>query len=371
MTTKVSIVLDLGFGDSGKGVTVDYLASRNPQESLVVRFSGGHQVGHTVQVGDFIHTFSNFGAGTLRGVPSYYTKYTTMFPPGILMEYPQIKQFNPHLIFEPLTMVTTVYDIAFNRARERLLQHGSCGVGFGATIDRNLDGVKLFVKDMSSGWVFQEKLRAIKHYYLEKTSGTQLYAGFSEEIKNICDSTFMQLSQECAKLYSVENFVSVKSCYQHLIFEGSQGIMLDQEHGIFPHVTRSSTTSKNAVKMLDEFSVTTNEIDIYYVTRCYQTRHGNGPMSNNQSVVLQNKETEANQQNQYQGEFRLAELDCELLNYALSCDVPYHGNRNMNKILMVTCLDQRPEFDLDRMLMKLSIRFHQVYKNYSPQGLWI
>ena len=371
METKVSIVLDLGFGDSGKGVTVDYLARLNPQESLVVRFSGGHQVGHTVQIGDFIHTFSNFGAGTLRGVPSYYTKYTTMFPPAILMEYQHIKQFNPHLIFDPLAMVTTAYDIAFNRAREKLLQHGSCGVGFGATIDRNLDGVKLFVKDMSYGWVFKEKLQGIKHYYLEKTRGTDLYDGFAEESKNIDDSSFMQLSKECSQLYSVENFFTVKSCYKHLIFEGSQGIMLDQEHGIFPHVTRSSTTAENALKILDEFSVKTNEIDIYYVTRCYQTRHGNGPMSNSQSVVLQNKESEANQNNQYQGAFRVAELDCELLNYALSCDAAYHEARKINKILVVTCLDQRPEFDLERILVKLSSCFYKVYKNYSPPGIFI
>ena len=368
MTTKVSIVLDLGFGDSGKGVTVDYLAKVNPQESLVIRFSGGHQVGHTIQVGDFVHTFSNFGSGTLRGVPTYYSQYTTMFPPGILMEYQQIKQFNPRLIFAPLTMVTTAYDIAFNRSREKLLQHGSCGVGFGATIDRNLDGVKLFVKDMANAWVFKQKLQAIKDYYQQKTHNTQLEQGFKEEINNIDDSTFIELSQQCSQLYSVENFVTVKSRYQHLIFEGSQGIMLDQEHGIFPHVTRSSTTSQNAFEIINQSSVIAKEIDIYYVTRCYQTRHGNGPMSNNQKIELKNNETEANQNNKYQGAFRIAELDVELLNYALSSDSPYHGSHQVNNILVVTCLDQRPSFQLHKLLSGLSIDFDKVYTNNSPQG---
>jgi adenylosuccinate synthase len=369
MTTKVSIVLDLGFGDSGKGVTVDYLARANPQESLVIRFSGGHQVGHTIQVGDFVHTFSNFGSGTLRGVPTYYTKYTTIFPPGILREYEHIKQFNPRLIFDPLTMVTTPYDIAFNRSREKLLKHGSCGVGFGATIDRNLEGVKLFVKDMAYSWVFRQKLQAIKDYYQQKTHNTELEEGFKEEIKHIDDSTFIELNQQCSQIYSVENFVTVKNRYGHLIFEGSQGIMLDQEHGIFPHVTRSSTTSQNAWAIINQYSVTPEKIDIYYVTRCYQTRHGNGPMSNHKKIELQNNEMEANQHNQYQGAFRIAELDVDLLKYALSSDVSYHGTDQINKILVVTCLDQRPKFELDKLLSGLSTDFEQVYINNSPEGM--
>ena len=369
METKVSIVLDLGFGDSGKGVTVDYLAKHNPQECLVVRFSGGHQVSHTVQVGNFIHTFSNFGAGTLRGVPTYYTKYTTMFPPAILIEYELIKQFNPRLIFDPLTMVTTPYDIAYNRSREKLLQHGSCGVGFGATIDRNLEGVKLFVKDIFNAWVFKEKLQAIKNYYRQKTRNTDLEAGFNAEIKNIDDDIFIKLSQECCELYSVENFILIHNSYQHLIFEGSQGIMLDQEHGIFPHVTRSSTTSQNAFDLIKHSSVEVADIDIYYVTRCYQTRHGNGPMSNKQRIELENQHSEANQNNEYQGEFRVAELDIKLLNYSLSCDTPYHGTHKVNKILVVTCLDQRPNFQFQKLLSCFSNHFDKVYKNYSPQGI--
>jgi adenylosuccinate synthase len=365
---EISIVLDLGFGDSGKGVTVDYLAQHNPKESLVVRFSGGHQVGHTVKVGEFIHSFSNFGAGTLRGIPTYYTKHTTIFPPAIVIEYQQIKQFAPHLIFDPLVMVTTPYDIAFNRVREKLLQHGSCGVGFAATIDRNLDGVKLFVKDLANAWVFQKKLEAVKNYYLSKTYNTNLDNAFREEAEKLDDSKFMELSQECSQLYSLDNFTNLKGLYKHIIFEGSQGIMLDQEHGIFPYVTRSSTTSKNALEVLEDASVTVNKIDIYYVTRCYQTRHGNGPMSNHTSVKLQNNETEMNQDNQYQGAFRVAELDVELLKYALSCDLIYHTTQNINKILVITCLDQRPDFDLESLLQQLKNYFYKVYLNFSPNA---
>jgi adenylosuccinate synthase len=219
--------------------------------------------------------------------------------------------------------------------------------------------------------VFQKKLEGIKNYYLSKIHNTNLDNAFREEIEKFDDSGFMELSQQCLKLYSLDNFTNLKNLYQHIIFEGSQGIMLDQEHGIFPHVTRSSTTSQNALEVLENASVTASQIDLYYVTRCYQTRHGNGPMSNDKSVKLENNETEMNQNNQYQGAFRVAKLDVELLKYALSCDLIYHNSQNINKILVITCLDQRPDFDLESILTQLKNCFQKVYLNFSPEAKFI
>jgi adenylosuccinate synthase len=46
---KAQIVIGLGFGDEGKGITTDFLAQQNP-ESVVIRFSGGQQAAHTVMM---------------------------------------------------------------------------------------------------------------------------------------------------------------------------------------------------------------------------------------------------------------------------------------------------------------------------------
>ena len=70
---KAQIVVGLGFGDEGKGITTDYLCSQNAN-SLVVRFSGGQQCGHNVCLGELSHVHSNFGSGTLRGVPSFFLR---------------------------------------------------------------------------------------------------------------------------------------------------------------------------------------------------------------------------------------------------------------------------------------------------------
>lgn len=66
---KAIITVGLGFGDEGKGATVDFLV-RERSADLVVRYSGGAQAGHHVVLPDGRrHTFSQFGAGTLAGVP--------------------------------------------------------------------------------------------------------------------------------------------------------------------------------------------------------------------------------------------------------------------------------------------------------------
>ena len=79
------IVIGLGYGDEGKGRTVDYLCSQNPN-SIVVRFSGGQQAGHTVMTNGIKHIFSNYGAGTLQGCPTYISEHATIYPLTMLME---------------------------------------------------------------------------------------------------------------------------------------------------------------------------------------------------------------------------------------------------------------------------------------------
>ena len=60
----------MGYGDEGKGMTVNHLI-KDSIDPIVVRFSGGQQAGHTVHVGDIKHICSNYAAGVLVKVPSY------------------------------------------------------------------------------------------------------------------------------------------------------------------------------------------------------------------------------------------------------------------------------------------------------------
>ncbi|QXP78478.1 MULTISPECIES: adenylosuccinate synthetase [Winogradskyella] len=367
--TKCSLVIDLGFGDAGKGLTTDFLASQNPKESLVVRLSGGHQIGHTVSTDTLTHTFSNFGSGTLLGVPTYYSKHTTLFPPAILDEGDFLKTYKPKLYFHPLAMITTFYDIAYNRAIEKQQNHGSCGLGFGTTIARNKAEVYLYANDLQFQWILKQRLESIKLYYETKLESQpkSIQDYYKNELKDYNEDYFTDSCLDIKKYYSLTSLSELKKTFEHFIFEGSQGILLDTQHGFHPHTTWSYTTSKNAIQLIKTHLKAEVEIDIYYVTRCYQTRHGNGPMSNTKPVSLQNNENEANVTNEFQGEFRTQALDPVLLNYALSSDAIHHQDLKTQKHVMITCLDQLPGFSYVNLLQKLDTTFNTIYGSYGPR----
>ena len=367
--TKCSIVIDLGFGDAGKGLTTDYLASQNSKESLVVRFSGGHQIGHTVSTETLTHTFSNFGSGTLLGVPTYYSEHTTLFPPAILDEGEFLQKYHPKLYFHPLAMITTFYDIAFNRAVEKQQNNGSCGLGFGTTIARNKEEVYLYANDLQFHWVLKQRLISIKNYYETKlkTEPKSVQEYYKNELKDYNEAYFIESCFSIQKFYNLNSLSDLATSFKNFIFEGSQGVLLDTQHGFHPHTTWSYTTSKNAIQLIKTHLGADAEIAIFYVTRCYQTRHGNGPMANTEPVSLQNNEDEANVTNEFQGVFRTQALDTQLLNYALSADAIHHQNLKLKKNLMVTCIDQLPSFSTKNLLQNLDVKFNMVYESYGPK----
>ncbi|MEO0339897.1 MAG: adenylosuccinate synthetase [Bacteroidota bacterium] len=333
-----SIILGLGYGDEGKGLTTDFLCSRS-ERPLVIRFSGGHQAGHTVvnEQGQR-HVFSHFGAGTLRGAPTYWSAFCTFNPLGFWNERQALRDIgvDPEIYIDALAPVTTPYDIAFNRRREKNKQHGSCGLGFGATIARNETPYKLYTQDLRSKAVVKQKLKAIRSYYLHKSSDTDWLKQVDEQV-----DLFLHLTDELYPQLNIVNeatFFKTLDTYDHLIFEGSQGILLDMDHGFFPNVTYANTTSKNALALLKR-NGRFNVPEVYYITRTYQTRHGNGYLSNEHFPLdyTPNPE-ETNQYNLWQGHQRVSPLDLDMLDYALACDRNYSGN--LSKHLVVTCLDQ-------------------------------
>lgn len=110
----------------------------------------------------------------------------------------------------------------------------------------------------------------------------------------------------------------------------------------FHYVTRSNTTCKNAMELIKKWKLEDQYIKFYYVTRAYQTRHGNGYITNEGLDISYIKENpdETNTDHGMQGKFRKTVLDLDLLKYAISCN-EYHGQKRDYEIVM-TCLDQVP-----------------------------
>ena len=341
---KSFIIIGLGFGDEGKGLTTDYLCLQNP-EALVVRFSGGHQAGHTVALPDGQrHVFSNFGSGTLRGNPSYWSSFCTLYPSALLEEYAalQILEKMPRLFVDARTMITTPYDLAYNKAVEMINKHGSCGVGVGPTIERNELTVpyKFYAQDMIYSQVAKHRLEVIHQYYQNKAKQDGRL-GLLENYLTLATSESLQYFFEdmeaTLKIVDIIAEPEIFHRFESFIFEGSQGILLDQNFGFFPHVTRTNTTSQNAMNLITKYDL--GIPDVYYITRTYLTRHGNGPMPNEGNIPdLVNIEKETNVLNDWQGNFRRSVLDLDMINYALQCDANYVCD--CIKHLVVTCLDQ-------------------------------
>jgi len=362
---NASIVVDLSFGDGGKGRTVDYLCKNSTKSKIVIRFSGGQQCGHHVMNEFGSHTHSNFGSGTLRGIESYFTEHCTIYPLTIWNEYSLLKQkynLNPFINIHPLSMITTPYDVAFNQVLEKKNNHGSCGLGVGSTMKRNIEsGYKLYGIDFLNPIILHQKLDSIKSYYYSQLNNSQRYnfnyilkynnyeLSYYDSIKNIIDNGIV----------NIRNYDYLNN-FEDLIFEGSQGILLDMNHGIFPNVTYANTTSKNALEVCKKLNI--SNIELFYVNRCYLTRHGNGWMPNHNKITLINTENEINVYNEWQKNFKTGEIDYDLLKYSLDIDNIY-SNECINKNIVITCLDQRPDFKLDKSHFR---RYKNIIEFSSP-----
>jgi adenylosuccinate synthase len=361
-------VIGLGFGDEGKGATVNSLCRPDPDKTLVIRYNGGHQAGHTVTdaAGDS-HVFSNFGSGTLLGCPTYWSNYCTVDPVGFMREADILQQrfgIVPKIYMHRDCPVTTPFDILANTTNWEMIRNGTCGVGVGTTIQREEDHHSILVGDLRYPEVLELKLAELVGYY---NVGVPTFTDFFSAIRRMM-----------VNIRIVDNMPQTtdKGSLTEYIFEGAQGLLLDQNIGFFPHVTRSNTGSKNVLELLNG-----TKCHYYLVTRCYQTRHGNGPMTNEDEVLrIKANPKETNSYNVHQGHLRYSVLDLSLLRYGIERDKTLRDTNR--KTLVVTCCDQmidKYQFTVAGHLNECSmgqfetalknyLGFNQIIFTYSPTG---
>lgn len=321
-------VIGLGYGDEGKGVVTEYLCSQDPFNTAVVRFSGGQQAAHTVHKGDTQHIFHHLGSGTLSGCPTYWSEYCTFNPWILSLEWKELvnKGFQPKIYVHPKCAVTTPYDM-YPGPESLEMKHGTCGHGIFRTKQRHVD-LPITVQDLSRAsleYLMSQLLKVGDYYKIEE----MWYADYWNAILQMRQSLF-------------SDFI-VTDCPPHkknLVFEGSQGLMLDEHIGHMPHCTPSDITPRNAMKIADLD-------EVFLVTRCYQTRHGNGPMTNEDlPVKLTNDKTETCLTNEYQGKFRKSVLDLDQLVHAKEKGIDQVIFKDTKVNLVVTCMDQMDSYPI-------------------------
>lgn len=353
---KAHVVIGANFGDEGKGRTVDYLAGI-AEKPLVIRYNSGAQAGHTVVRNGMRYVFHHMGSGTFAGAPTYLGKEFVTNPFIWHEEHCQLQQLmsldlKKMLILHPSCKVTTPWDMLYNQAVEDARaqkRHGSCGVGLHATKVRH-ETIPLTVSEcFADNSVFPKHVSNIIGFYEAKFKeqgldipeafwNRDMLADFREYA-----SSMVRLCGFCWKLAHLH--------HKTYIFESAQGLLLDQDHEWFPHVTHAHTGTDDLLSYYDDQDIDLDEsIRLHYVTRGYLTRHGAGPLPGEDSSLYYPDDT--NIQHDFQGTLRYAPLNLDLIVESILRDSAKLGI-DCSRNLVVTCLDQLPaEFDIVRYSTK-------------------
>lgn len=352
---NIKVVIGANFGDEGKGLMTDYLSS-TLNNGIVVRFNGGAQAGHTVVTpnGDR-HVFGHFGSGSFLGLPTYLSRFFVVNPITYIKEFNSLESKNvkPVVFMDKDCYVTTPYDMMINQIAEMVRgrnKHGSCGLGFNETIQRSISKncFKLAVRDLKNEALVRKVLKNIKDSYLEKRL-------MELGVDNIPDMFLDIISSEGIVenyLLDIRNMLDtititnlkILDLYDSVLFEGAQGLLLDQNHEFFPHVTRSNTGMKNVSELIKQAGYSMENIEIVYATRAYMTRHGAGPFQTElEAKPYERIEDLTNVPNPYQDTLRFGLLDLDLLRKTIQNDL-LNAKRLKYKIkISISCLDQLDE----------------------------
>lgn len=348
------LVVDLGFGDAGKGATVDFLV-RDRGAGLVVRYHGGGQAGHRVVAPDGrAHVFSQVGSGTfVPGVRTHLGEDFVLHPLALRVELAHLAAHRVDDVLARLTIDERALVITpFHQAMGRLAElargkrrHGTVGIGFGDAVGDALEGSTdvLRAKDLAGREKLvktlarvQERKRAAARALAGSLAGLDAAIpelGLLEDPRapaRVADAWVdFGAALSIADPSRLGSLLAASPC---VVFEGAQGVLLDERWGFHPHTTWSDCTFALAEQALlaHRFDGPVQRLG---VLRAYATRHGAGPFPSEDYAYGARLVDAANDGASLQGAFRQGPLDLVLLRYALEVT----GGADA---LVVNCLDR-------------------------------
>src|SRR5205823_8709736 len=276
---KTAVIVGAQWGDEGKGKIVDVLSEHF---TMVARYAGGHNAGHTVVVDGKKYVLQLVPCGVLRkGTRGVIGNGVVLDPIHFLKEVETLRKggikVDGNLFISNRAQVILPYHRMIELAAENApgrVKIGTTSRGIGPSYEdkmgrRGLRVIDLLDKDLLKKHIenacAEKNMIAHALFNSEPIDADAMYREYAEAAKKIepfVADTAVMLNKAIAEGESV-------------MFEGAQATMLDIDHGTYPFVTSSSTTSGGAVIGT---GVPPTWIDtVIGITKAYCTRVGEGP----------------------------------------------------------------------------------------------
>jgi adenylosuccinate synthase len=306
--------------------------------ATVVRFNGGAQAGHNVVTPDGRHhTFSQFGAGTfVAGVRTHLAARVIVHPTALLvearcLEATGVNDALERLTVDPRALVVTPFHQAACRLRELSRgagRHGSCGVGVGEVVRDSLAHPEdaLRVGDLADAGSLPRRLGRVRERILEDVRGLPPPEsggdGWDAEMRVAAGTDAVDAWIDATRPFVAR--VEARSdadlgegirAGTPVVFEGAQGVLLDEDRGFHPHTTWSRCTFSNVDELLREVTPDRALLRLG-VARVHAHRHGPGPLPTESSELGAALAEPHNGDGGWQGRFRLGWPDLVLARYA-------------------------------------------------------
>lgn len=336
----------------------DYFCRQHKEKPIVVRFNGGAQAGHTVVTTEGLrHVFHHIGSGYFAGADTFLSRHFLVNPVMFLKECATLLSY-PEIYVDPRAPITTIYDMYVNQKIEEArgaARHGSCGMGINETVirqgfvtgeynNKKIYAHALYADDLLEPDHFQTRIYSCRNYSFARLEKLGLLT--NEARAWIVDAgrfdTFVKDCIWASKCFKFATAAQVAAQHRPFIFEGAQGLLLDQSNKqFFPHVTCSNTGLTNVIEIAREAGI--NALDVTYVARSYLTRHGAGPLPNESETL--SYEDNTNNENPWQGKLRFAPQDWKLIHDAIFSDLDANKSPEIeiSPNIAVTHQDQRPK----------------------------
>jgi adenylosuccinate synthase len=266
------IILGAQWGDEGKGKIVDLLSGRF---DIVARYQGGHNAGHTIQIGDRKFVLKLIPSGILHpGKRAVIGNGLVVDPVALMAEITMLEAAG--IAVKEQLRISNRAHVLFpaQQAMEKRISIGTTSRGIGPCYEdkagrRGIRIAELLDKQsfpIAFDALVAEKIIIEKAFGIHEERDTQKvreqYQELAERIRPMVCDTAELLNDAIAE-------------GKNILFEGAQGTMLDLDHGTYPFVTSSSSTAGGACTGT---GVAPTKIKgVVGISKAYITRVGGGP----------------------------------------------------------------------------------------------